>query len=229
MKDYSVQIKRIKEKIQIAKETDIEFKVFGADSHKYIINKPATIKEVEEFENKYSIELPDCYRSFVTKIGNGGISSSNSATGPNYGIYPVGENVNELIFEDTEKYLKRDCIISPSLTDECWEEITKPIARMEHNSTNEDYIKQEGYVFGGILPISSSGCSYLSGIVLNGKYKGRILYIDYDLFSKPIFTEDLNFLDWYENWLDKIISSELITKYENLSIQKIKKWYEIWK
>ena len=225
MKDYIEQIQRIKKKLICAKNIDKEHRVFGANSHKYIINDPSTEREISEIETKYSIKLPNSYKSFILKIGNGGQSYLSSAAGPDYGIYPLGVNCNELILEETELYLKNSCIISPDMTDEYWNELVRPILRMENNCTEEKYKKQEGYVFGGILPISSKGCSYLSGLILNGKYKGRVIFLDYDL-QKPLFAKDENFLDWYESWLDKIISRELLP---NEKERKSKKWYEIWK
>lgn len=226
MTNYTDQIQRIKEKLFEAKMADKNLKVFGADRHKYIINKPTTISEIEEIEKKYFIQLPECYKSFILYIGNGGISYKNSAAGPSYGIYPLGISMNELIVENTEKYLFNDCIISPEMTDEYWNSLTKPILRLENSLSEEEYIKQEVKVFGGILPISSQGCSYLSGIVLNGVNKGRVVYLDIDL-QKPIFSKEVNFLDWYEReWLDKIICGSLIPK-EKGRIEK--KWYNFWK
>ena len=50
MTDYTDQIQRIKDKLLEAKKADKNLKVFGADRHKYIINKPTTLKAVTEFE-----------------------------------------------------------------------------------------------------------------------------------------------------------------------------------
>ncbi len=212
MKDYSEQIQRIKVKLKQAKELDKNLNVFGSSSHKYFIDKPLQIIDLQEFEKKYAIQLPDCYRSFLLYIGNGGIGHKNSAAGKDYGIYPLGVSVNELIVEETEKYLKNDCVIFPEMTNEYREMLTKPIDRLEYSLSEEEYLKHEGKVFGGILPISCQGCTYLSGLVLNGIHKGRVVYLDYDL-SIPIFSIENNFLDWYEKeWLDKIISQELIPK-----------------
>jgi hypothetical protein len=45
--------------------------------------------------------------------------------------------------------------------------------------------------------------------VLNGRYKGMVVNLDRDR-HKPQFTFERNFLDWYERWLDEVISGELI-------------------
>jgi len=208
MTNHNNQIQRIKEKLLEAKNADKNFKVFGADRHKYIINKPTTVNSVVEFETKYSIKLPDCYKSFILELGNGGQGWQNSAAGPFFGIYPFGENVNELIYENTEQYLKNECVIIPKMTDSFWKNLTKNIEENDEIS-DEDYEIELGKLWGGILPIGSQGCTYLHGIVLNGQYKGKVVNLDMDR-QKPNFTYETNFLDWYERWLDEVISGELI-------------------
>jgi len=205
---YSDQIQRIKKKLVEAKDADKNYVVFGADQHKYLLSNPATVEKMSEIEHKYSIELPDCYKSFVLHVGNGGIGWQNSSAGPFFGIYPLGENMNELIDVDTEKYLKNNCVIHPKMTDEFWESLSHKINGDETRS-DEEYDQERGHLWAGILPLGSQGCSYLHGIVLNGPYKGRVVNLDID-GQKPTFAFEGNFLDWYERWLDEVISGGLI-------------------
>ena len=62
------QVERIKIKLNLAKNTDSFLAVFGANSHKYQLDSPIDINEVEIFEKKYNISLPDGYKAFVTQI-----------------------------------------------------------------------------------------------------------------------------------------------------------------
>ena len=55
------QIERIKIKLRLAKNTDSFFEVYGASSHKYILNSPLDIQEINDFERTYNINLPDTY------------------------------------------------------------------------------------------------------------------------------------------------------------------------
>lgn len=205
---YSDQIRRIKKKLLEAKDADKNCIVFGADQHKYQLNKPVTAEKITEIENKYSIELPDCYKSFVLNVGNGGVGWQDSSAGPFFGIYPLGENMNELIDVDTEKHLKNSCVIHPKMTDEFWETLSQKI-NGDETLTDEEYDQERGNLWAGILPIGSQGCSYLHGVVLNGPYRGRVVNLDVD-GQKPNFAFEKNFLDWYERWLDEVISGELI-------------------
>lgn len=209
MKDYSIQIERIKSKLLEAAKVDKGLKAFGASSHKYYIHEPASIEEVNTFERKFSVDLPDCYKSFVLQIGNGGKSYANSGAGPFYGIYPLGKGIDELVYENTEKYVKNESVLHPKMTNDDW---SKVIEKIENdNISDSDYEKELGKIFGGILPIGSQGCSYLHGIILSGAHKGKVVNIDQEL-QKPHFTFEDNFLDWYERWLDEVISEDLLVE-----------------
>ncbi|OMQ13389.1 SMI1/KNR4 family protein [[Flexibacter] sp. ATCC 35103] len=203
------QIERIKSKLLIAKNTDKNLKVFGAESHKYILGDTVTPNQILSFENEYDIKLPESYKAFLLHIGNGGISYADSAAGPSYGIYPLGKNTDEFIDENTKVYLREDCKIFPDMTNEFWDDLNKNIEEDEDIS-NEDFNIELGKIFSGLLPIGSQGCSYCSALVLNGKFKGKIVNVDLDR-QKPFFAFESNFLDWYERWLDEIIPENEIT------------------
>jgi hypothetical protein len=197
------QIERIKKKLVIAKNTDKDLKVFGAESHKYFLGETANNDHILKFEKDYNLELPEDYKAFVLHIGNNGISYADSAAGPGYGIYPLGKNVDELIYENPEWFLKEDCKIYPNMTDEFWSDINKNIEEDDDIST-EDFEVELGKIFSGLLPVGTQGCTYYHALVLNGEFKGRIVNVDSDR-QKPYFAFESNFLDWYERWLDRII------------------------
>lgn len=202
------QIERIKKKLVIAKNTDKDLKVFGADSHKYFVGETVNNEEILKFEKDYTIELPEGYKAFLLYIGNGGISFADSAAGPGYGIYPLGKNTNELIYENTELYLKEDAKIHPKMTDEFWSDLNKNIEDNDDIST-EEFDLELGKIFSGLLPVGTQGCTYYHALVLNGEFKGRVVNVDSDR-QKPHFAFESNFLDWYERWLDEIIPENVM-------------------
>ncbi len=210
MADYSAQIHRIKQKLIQAKQVDTNFMVFGSGSHKYELNAPATPEAVEAFERAYEIQLPDSYKSFILHIGNGGNGYLNSAAGPFYGIYPMGENVDDLIYGNPEEYLKKECILKPDITDRDWDKLTDVL--YDENISDSEYYKVIGKIFSGVLPIGFQGCSYVQALVLNGPYADKVVNLEMSAEDAPKFTYEKNFLDWYERWLDEVISGKLITK-----------------
>lgn len=209
MTNYTPQILRIKKKLQQAKDKDELFKVFGAGSHKYEINAPTSILEIDAFEQHYGIQLPESFRCFVLNIGNGGRSYLNSGAGPFFGIYPFGENLDDLIHKNVEQHLKKECTLHPHITESQWDDLTDPF--YEDDISDENHEELNGALYGGILPLGSQGCSFIHALVLNGPYKGMVVNLDRGELSPPKFSEDKNFLDWYERWLDEIISGKLIT------------------
>lgn len=216
MDKFKDQILRIKQKLIDAKTTDSSYKVFGAVSHQYNIGDIVTLETITAFENDYNISLPKCYKYFLTIIGNSNgnndhkrnfnHSNQNSAAGPFYGIYPFATNLDEIV-ENPKGYLCKDVAIFPNITDEEWDEFTED--GFKKNIPDDEYNKWLGNLFAGILPIGSQGCTYIHGLILNGKHKGKVVNLDISI-QKPHFCYEDNFLDWYERWLNEIISGDLI-------------------
>jgi hypothetical protein len=96
MSIYKIQTKRIRQKLAEARKKDSELKVFGASYHRYQLNSPMKEDAIAKFEQQNDVCLPDCYKSFLIDVGNGGVSHAGSAAGPYYGIYPLGVNLKVL-------------------------------------------------------------------------------------------------------------------------------------
>ncbi|MYN18653.1 SMI1/KNR4 family protein [Rugamonas sp. FT107W] len=204
---FGEQIQRIKTKLKAAEKVDKEFKIFGAESHQYRINPPASEREVNAIEERYSLKLPECYRSFLTLLGNGGPSYSGSAAGPFYGIYPLGQGVSELV-EGSASNLNRAVVIEPDMTEAEWMRLRKHVDDDDEISGDE-YERERERIYGGLLPIGSQGCSSIHALVLNGPHTGKVVNLDFELHSAR-FAFEKNFLDWYERWLDEVIAGYLM-------------------
>ncbi|MDR6571051.1 SMI1/KNR4 family protein [Chitinophaga ginsengisegetis] len=206
MHQYKEQIERIRTKLAAAKQKDQQLKVFGASYHKYVIHQPLEESELSDFENAYNISLPGSFRAFLLHVGNGGISQAGSAAGPFYGIYPLKKGANDLI-SNPEKYLSEPVKIYPGITEDEWNNLTKETEK--EDISDEEYDEAIQNIYAGILPIGSQGCAYIHGLVLNGEHAGKVVNIDIDR-QKPKFTFEDTFLDWYERWLDEILSGDLL-------------------
>ena len=211
------QLHRIQQKLAQAKAADKDLEVFGASSHKYHLNPPVSEAEVLAFEEKYGISLPEDYRAFVQTIGDANAQKLETMAGPYYGLSAFGTQVDDLLYEGSEIYLKAPCTLSPDMTQEEWETLSAPLETDEEEleedgyviEVEDNYIEECGKVFGGLLPLGSQGCTYYHALVLNGKYAGRIVNVDLDL-AQPKFAFETNFLDWYERYLDEVISGQLL-------------------
>ena len=205
------QLLRIQQKLAQAKEADKNLEVFGADAHQYHLNPPVSEAEVLAFENKYGVQLPECYRAFMLTIGDAKAKKSDFIAGPYYGLYAFGTSVDSLLYEKIETYLKAPCNLSPDMTQEEWKTLSDPLLPSEEEEEDDDdkYFAERAKVFGGLLPLGSQGCTYEHALVLNGKYAGRVVNVDLDL-AQPKFAFETNFLDWYERYLDEVISGQLL-------------------
>ena len=219
MKD---QLQRIQQKLSQAKAADKDLQVFGASSHKYHLNPPLTEAEVLAFEEKYGVSLPEDYRDFVQTIGDANAQKLETMAGPYYGLSAFGTQVDDLLYEGSEIYLKAPCALSPDMTQEEWEKLSAPLELEDFEDEDDEkdgyvievednYIEECGKVFGGLLPLGSQGCAYYHALMLNGKYAGRVVNVNWDLL-KPVFAFETNFLDWYERYLDEVISGQLLDK-----------------
>jgi hypothetical protein len=69
----------IAETLRQLRAEDTRLRVFGAGTHQYRLNPPLPEAEMQAFEAEHGIRLPEDYRLFLRKIGNGG-------PGPSYGL-----------------------------------------------------------------------------------------------------------------------------------------------
>ena len=210
MTDRSIeaQCERISAKLATAKTIDSNHSVFGASTHRYGIEGKMSQNELDKFEATHSIILPDEYKAFLTKIGNGNETphlsekhmTNGCCAGPYYGLLPFGKYVS---IGDNVVLSKTPNII-PNYPAEEWEIILDRLD--EPNISDEKFDAIEDEVFAGILPLGHQGCTGWQGLILLGENVGRVVYLDEDLNGPPVFTKYVNFLDWYESWLDGVIS-----------------------
>ncbi|OWA33481.1 hypothetical protein B9G55_22750 [Saccharibacillus sp. O16] len=190
--DPSDQLRRIRQKLPLAAHKGSLRRVFGASSHQYKLNEPLEPKAVEAFERKHGIELPEELTNFLTVIGDGG-------AGPQYGIYRLEQ------MEEESARLAEPCLLRPGFTDGEWRQLEALCEKQAEQDGDEAYDADGQRMFQGTLCLGTQGCTYDTVLVLNGPYRGRIVYIDRD-YQKPIFTYEENFLNWYEHWLDELIA-----------------------
>ena len=173
----SFPIKELKEQLEKAKKADIDLKYFGAKSHKYCLNAPASLNEVKQFEESIGVELPEEYRNFLLLAGNGG-------AGPFYGLYSL-QQVKSWLSWDVKDSGKAP-ILSPDI---CIDDL----------DTKDENWKR------GCIVIGTEGDTYFTCLMVTGPYRGRVVYIEYE-GSWVFFPKEPNFLCWYQRWLKEVIN-----------------------
>ena len=190
----------IRKQIQKAANKDPEYKVFGAQKHKYQLNPVTTIEKIRQFEQKYSLKLPEEYVFFLTQVGNGG-------AGPYYGLYSLEEV--EKYNMDYQQEPEVEALIDVSLSREKW---NKAVCEMEDSDEKYDEILRR--IAAGILVIGTQGCTYDNLLMCRGSESGKMVYIDWNLEEDaPPFLTGMSFLDWYEGYFKEIAEGNQVTSY----------------
>ncbi|WP_420571299.1 SMI1/KNR4 family protein [Kordia sp.] len=195
--EHILQIKRIRRKLITVKSLDKDLAVFGATSHHYKLQPKISKLRVIAFEKEYAIRLPECYRSFLIHIGNGG-------AGPYQGLYELG-HFDHFIEEATISYLNMETVLTPETTKKQWNSLYEEARTLK---TDEAFENKKAAAYAGILFVAHCGCDSYLGIVLNGIHRGRLIRGYYDFFYAPSFFEAANFLDFYEDWLNDILDKK---------------------
>ena len=198
---FDEQLARIMAKLEVAKARDPGLEIFGADSHRYAFNPPASRRDVGEFEEKTGVRLPEDYVAFLTTIGNGGPGHFGGA-GPYHGVYRLGD----FGFMPVDAAsMSAPCVITSALSKEQWREMTD-FDCQDPPPPDED--QRTLALFAGLMTIGTQGCSYQTMLALNGIDRGRVVFVDQDL-AMPSLAKQRNFLDWYEAWLDRLAAGKV--------------------
>ncbi|MFP9116827.1 SMI1/KNR4 family protein [Flavobacterium sp. RNTU_13] len=201
------QLNHIKNKLDLLRNKDRQLKIFGANRHKYTLNKCLNLKKIMAFENENKCILPQGYKLFLIHIGNGG-------AGPNYGLEPLENS----LFDDLD--YKRGELLNPGRPfpyENNWNLSFRPKHSIEENDElyYEELEEFENLYFNpehinGSIRISNLGCGTYENLVVSGSEKGNI-WVDCRASDGGIYpnlknNQRINFLDWYELWLDKSLA-----------------------
>jgi hypothetical protein len=135
---------------------------------------------VREFENKYSIRLPDDYRRFLILVGNGG------QIGPTYGLLPLGHVPAH--WSSTLDYSRQLPRTSSLESEWVWED--------DPGGLTEEQSEQ---VENGVLLLGEEGCGARWCLIVNGKAYGQVWLFTGEGVA-PVQA------DGFEGWLEKRLS-----------------------
>ncbi len=180
-------------KMRLLATDDPNLTVFGSGSHKYRIYPCLTELEVQDFEQKHSVILPEEYCRFVLEIGNGGV-------GPDYGLRQL---------QDPRRSI-------PALLSQPWPHCTEWNLKSDQFGSiqefNLEYERDEQTQ--GSLAVCDMGCGYDVLLVVSGEERGTI-WQDLRAGDGGIMPMQniksgsgrMSFSEWYEDWLDRSLAS----------------------
>jgi len=186
------------------------FGVFGEDSHDYELHSTLSDDEISKFEAEHAIRLPDDYRRFLSRVGNGG-------AGPYYGMFRLGETDDGFDYGPWDDFV--GILASPFPHTEPWNDLTgKPYVQAEIDPDTYDDLLQRfdqtyynSHQVDGSIPICHLGCARRQWLVITGSEAGNVWCDDRAEYKglyplKAHGRERTTFFEWYRDWLDEVLS-----------------------
>lgn len=197
---------RIKILAELAHQADPENLVFGSEKHKYQFNQTLNMEVIRNFEKRTGIILPDDYKEFLTKVGNGG-------AGIDYGLYSI-----EQIEQNFSTEVASDGMTLFDYNDpvEKYLQISSKMEELEEQynvNADEQYKKLNADLIRGMLIIGTAGCTYDYFIMCKGVKKGYVGMLDWNMIAEkegaPIIF-DKTFSEWLEDYFRRIILGKTV-------------------
>lgn len=195
-------VTRLHAKLTELRGRDTQFSVFGSSTHRYRLNPCLSEHQVREAETRYGISLPEDYRLFLLRVGNGG-------AGPYYGMFRLEDSLEHSL--DDVRFLQ-----APFPHVQAWnmspEELGLDPGR-DYAAFDEAYFTDTHAQ--GALRICHEGCAYYYLLVIAGRERGHMWWDARasDGGIHPVMAPQqphgrLSFLAWYERWLDQSLGQK---------------------
>ena len=139
----------------------------------YVMNSPLTEEQIQDFEGRHSVQLPEDYRLFYKEIGNGGAGPGN------FGLYELTKDEGDL----SKPF--------PYIASMDWMALEETVEDDELDRLMNG--REDGW-----LSLCSWGCGEISMLIVTGPKRGQV-WIDSEFGTAPEFP---SFLDWYEAWIN---------------------------
>jgi hypothetical protein len=206
----------ILQRLDFLDRKDPKRRIFGASEHQYKLNPPRAIVDIEKFEARHGIALPEDYRFFISQIGDGG-------AGPSYGLFPFGKDDEEcdwegggLVGDLSKPFSHKTAWNQPESFWACAPDPAPGTPAEEEDKLYEawDKVMEEHYwnpsIMNGAIPICHKGCALRQWLVVSGDQRGFV-WDDYradhagimqliDTAGKPV-----TFVSWYMSWIDECV------------------------
>lgn len=171
---------------------------FG-ESHKLTLRPPLTEAQVAAIEGRIRAALPEEYRAFVTRLGDGG-------AGPAYGVFRLEQALDHSKLDKVP-----DLLALPFPHQEAYNPDTDPVVldlynrvdrgEARENEADAQYDRQ----LAGALELCDEGCGHTHFLVFTGPARGT-MWIDSRGADQGFLPLRVTFLAWYERWVDDVLA-----------------------
>ncbi|MEU9838452.1 SMI1/KNR4 family protein [Actinomadura sp. NPDC048032] len=147
------------------------------------LGPPCRSEDVLDLERRLDVRLPDSYRDFVLRVGDGG-------AGPGHGLWPLGRSAR---WADRGAYAPRYLATPFPFT------ARVPAERFDEL---DEHGNHEDALTGSVI-IAEIGHGAYFRMVVTGAAPGRV-WRDEVRAPGGALTPGLDFADWYANWLVRL-------------------------
>ncbi|NUP08844.1 MAG: SMI1/KNR4 family protein [Polyangiaceae bacterium] len=153
----------------------------GAEHHRFRVQHPVPESELQAFETRHRVLLPDAYRAFVGTVSRGG-------AGPAYGLIPFGDD----LLPDgappgflAAPFVYDDALGGDDALTDADEELARP----------------------GTLSLCDEGSGYTHFLVCTGALRGQMC-IDATVSDGGFVPLKVGFLEWFDRWLNAVLDGQ---------------------
>lgn len=193
----------IRQKLAELQRLDSRLQFWGARNHGYRLHAPLAEQELRRYEEQYGVRFPEPYASFLLELGNGG-------AGPGVGLYTLSESVSK--FEEKCDWCEKRRYVRPRLdlpfpANSMLAEVMCKIWERVANDIYEQMKRPKVHLpfnIDGVMEVSNESCCQLY-LVVTGDQRGNLWSAgnqEDDWLPAGHDPNRLDFLDWYESWLD---------------------------
>lgn len=174
------QCARIKDMIQeaaadLAHKDDYYAKLY----HHWKLSPTVPLSEIEAFERRAGIELPENYVYYLTQVGGGGASPGTG-------------------FSD----FKSEWESYDGLQD-----VSEQLARVMPKAEWEERYGEHEYEEPGTINLCGMDITFVAFLIVNGPMRGHVVYLDWDGDCAPMWPKgSSDFLDWNENFYSELLA-----------------------
>lgn len=200
---------------------DEHLELFGSGTHRYKLNPVISNILVRRIEEKYGFTLPEDYFRFITEIGDGGACVDYGLMSFSELTKKAGSSGAEYFCESYRKSLSEPfCprkMLSNEIEDfgfakEAYEKSPNDFFVLEYSDDDKNICYTKGF-----LVLGTHGCQGDYGMVVTGKFRGKIF--DTDNEGGFSFIAD-SFDEFYQKWLDGLEENKLRQKLSQIPRRK---------
>ncbi len=174
------QCARIRDMIrQVAADPAHEDDYYAESYHHWKLSPTVPLSEIEAFEKRAGIELPDSYVYYLTQVGGGGASPGTG-------------------FSDFKSEWK-----SYDGLQDVSEHLTQVMPEAEYRERYGRHRREEP----GTIWLCEMDITFVAHLIVSGPMRGHVVYLDWDGDCAPMWPKgSSDFLDWNENFYSELLA-----------------------